>query len=139
MIKIRNMKKIITAFFIMAGSYLLQAQVGVNTQTPKATFDVVAKKTDGTTAEGVIAPRLTGDQIIAAEAHYGADQTGAIVYATAPVTTPTPWSKLECCGPCHSWTWGCASCASPDQSQPTWNPAAPSCGNRTTASAARCA
>ena len=83
------MKKIITAFFIMAGSYLLQAQVGVNTQTPKATFDVVAKKTDGTTAEGVIAPRLTGDQIIAAEAHYGADQTGAIVYATAPVTTPT--------------------------------------------------
>jgi len=66
-----------------------QVTVGGNTQ-PKATLDVVATKTDGTTTEGIIAPRLTGDQIKAADLLYGDPQNAAIVYATAPVTTPSP-------------------------------------------------
>ena len=83
------MKKNITAFFILAGSFWLHAQVGVNSQTPKATFDVVAKQTNGSTSEGIIAPRLTGDQVAAADIHYGSEQEGAIVFVTAPVTSVT--------------------------------------------------
>ncbi|MCL1868428.1 MAG: hypothetical protein FWF72_05735 [Paludibacter sp.] len=72
-------------FIALIGSASLNAQVGVNTETPAATFDVVAKKTDGSTAEGVIAPRLTGDQLKAGDSKYDNAQNGAIVFVTAPV------------------------------------------------------
>ncbi|SEW38795.1 hypothetical protein SAMN05421841_2508 [Chryseobacterium wanjuense] len=65
------------------------SQIGVNTPTPAATFDVVAKKNDGTTSEGIIAPRLSGNQIKSADARYTAPQTGALVYATNAVSAPT--------------------------------------------------
>ncbi|THV59383.1 hypothetical protein [Chryseobacterium candidae] len=80
-------KKIILFLFLL---FLFQPafpQVGINTQNPKATLDIVANKTDGSTAEGLIAPRLTGDQIKAGNFQYGIDQAGAIIYATLPVTT----------------------------------------------------
>ncbi|BFO67459.1 hypothetical protein KCF3NO3_34420 [Chryseobacterium sp. KCF3-3] len=62
-------------------------QVGINTLTPNATLDVVAKTTDGSKPEGIIAPRLTGDQIKAGDARYTANQTGNIIYATSAVGT----------------------------------------------------
>ncbi|MFV0531286.1 MAG: hypothetical protein ACK5MD_07580 [Flavobacteriales bacterium] len=68
-------------------SGLSYGQVGMATSAPKATLDIAAIKTDGSTPEGLIAPRLTGDQIKAADTKYEAAQKGAIVYATAPVTT----------------------------------------------------
>jgi len=82
------MKKIfiITTSFI---STLALSQVGLNTATPQATFDVVAIKTDGTTSEGIIAPRLSGNQIKSADARYTAPQTGTLVYATNAVSGPT--------------------------------------------------
>ena len=59
------------------------AQVTIGSgDLPAATLDVVATKTDGSTAEGVIAPRLTLAQLKAADARYLAAQTGAIVYVT---------------------------------------------------------
>ena len=64
------------------------AQVGIGTENPKATLDVEAS-TDATKTDGIIAPRLSGDDLAAKDALYGTDQTGAIVYATAPVGTPT--------------------------------------------------
>lgn len=80
------MKKLFftTSMLLSIAAY---SQVGVNTDTPKGTLDVTAKKTDGTTAEGFIAPRLTGDQIKAADAQYGTAQKGIIIYATAAVGT----------------------------------------------------
>ena len=63
-----------------------QVTVGSN-DLPNATLDVVATKTDGTTAEGIIAPRLTGDQLKSADAMYDAAQNGTLVYATAAVGT----------------------------------------------------
>ncbi|CAA7392613.1 FISUMP domain-containing protein [Chryseobacterium fistulae] len=65
---------------------LAYGQVGVNTSTPRATFDVTAKNTDGSSAEGILVPRLTGDALFSAIASnsYGADQNGAMVYVTAP-------------------------------------------------------
>ena len=60
----------------------LHAQVGINTETPKVTMHVIPSKTDGTTAEGIIAPNLTRAQLISKDAVYGTDQNGAIVYVT---------------------------------------------------------
>ena len=82
------MKKKLLLFSAIAFSGLAFGHVGINTQSPIATLDVTANATDGTTAEGLIAPRLTGDQIKSADSHYGAAQTAAIVYALSAVTTP---------------------------------------------------
>lgn len=65
------------------------AQVGINTTSPKATLHVAPKNTDGSTAEGVIAPRLTGTQIANADARYDSSLRGVIVYATSSPTTST--------------------------------------------------
>ena len=65
------------------------AQVGINTPNPAASLDVVAKKTDGTTSEGIIAPRLSGDQIKSADSRYTNPQTGTLVYATGAVNGST--------------------------------------------------
>ncbi|MDQ1162417.1 hypothetical protein QE422_002785 [Chryseobacterium sp. SORGH_AS 447] len=75
------------------------AQVGINTVTPRATLDVAPKNTDGTTAEGVIAPRLTGNQLSAADSKYTAAHTGVIVYATsAPSTSTTKTANVTAPG-----------------------------------------
>jgi hypothetical protein len=64
----------------------ISGNVGIGTNSPKATLDVAAKTTDGSLPEGLIAPRLTGDQIKAGDAQYSTNQTGTILYATSAVT-----------------------------------------------------
>ncbi|WP_147474504.1 FISUMP domain-containing protein [Chryseobacterium nematophagum] len=61
-------------------------QIGINNPSPKATLEITAKKTDGSTSEGVIPPRLTGNALFAAIAAgtYGPNQYGAVVFVTAP-------------------------------------------------------
>ncbi|WP_295230313.1 hypothetical protein [uncultured Chryseobacterium sp.] len=49
------------------------SQVGINNQNPKATLDITAKTTDGSKPEGILVPKLTGDQIKAGNAQYGSD------------------------------------------------------------------
>ncbi|WPO83399.1 hypothetical protein SD427_03395 [Chryseobacterium sp. JJR-5R] len=83
------MKKNLSAAVVIMFSVAVYSQVGINTQTPRATLDVTAKNTNGTTPEGFIPPRLTGNQVQAADVQYGAGQAGAIVYITAPVTSPS--------------------------------------------------
>ncbi len=83
------MKKNLSAAAALFLSAALYAQVGVNNTSPKATFDVTAKTTDGSKPEGLIVPRLTGNQIQSADAQYGSDQKGAMIYATAAVTSST--------------------------------------------------
>ena len=60
-------------------------QVGVNNTSPNVTLEVTAKKTDGSTSEGIIAPRLTGEALHQAELSnkYGVLQDGTIAYVTA--------------------------------------------------------
>jgi hypothetical protein len=72
------------SFAIIAGTTVF-SQVGVNTNTPQTTLDITAIAIDGSTAEGLTAPRLTGDQIKGKDTRYTAAQTGAIVYATEAV------------------------------------------------------
>lgn len=68
----------------------IYAQVGVNTATPSTTLDITGKPANVNTPDGLLPPRLTGDQLKAKDAVYGADQNGVIVYITAPVATSTP-------------------------------------------------
>lgn len=63
------------------------AQVGINTDNPNATLDVNASATMLTVSDGIIAPKLTGDQLKAKDNVYSFDQTGAIVYITQNLTT----------------------------------------------------
>jgi hypothetical protein len=65
---------------------LLFSQIGINTSNSKSTFDVTAKTTDGSRPEGLLAPRLAGDQIKAGDAQYTMDQKGNIIYATSAVS-----------------------------------------------------
>jgi len=79
------MKKqmILVLLLIVSAVMKMNAQVTIGNDTPPAaTLDVVATKTDGTTAEGFIAPRLTLSQVNVAKAQYGTAQTGAVVYIT---------------------------------------------------------
>ncbi|WP_029292841.1 hypothetical protein [Chryseobacterium hispalense] len=71
----------------------IQGQVGINTQTPEVTFDVVGKPTDVNHYDGIIPPRITGDQLAAKT--YLSSKKGAVVYVTSPATTF--WgTSLEC-------------------------------------------
>ena len=62
----------------------LSSQVGINTQSPKATLEVVGKPGDINHFDGIIPPRITGDELAAKT--YSTSQKGAFVYVTSPAT-----------------------------------------------------
>ncbi|SIR03449.1 hypothetical protein SAMN05880574_1612 [Chryseobacterium sp. RU37D] len=80
------MKKILFSLFISL-STIAFSQVGVNTTTPEATLDVVGIPTNASRLDGIIPPRITGDQLRAKT--YTNSQVGAIVYVTTPDTNPS--------------------------------------------------
>lgn len=83
------MKNLFLSIAVTA-SALLSAQtgkVGINTQNPQSTLDVVGVPSDITKLDGIIAPRLTGSQL--ATKNYTNSQTGAIVYVSTPAPTLT--------------------------------------------------
>ncbi|KQT24132.1 hypothetical protein ASG22_08940 [Chryseobacterium sp. Leaf405] len=81
------MKKIVPLLSLLLGTTAYYAQVGVNTANPQATFEVTAKTTDGSKPEGIIIPKLTGDQIKSADTQYTTAQKGVMIYATSAVGT----------------------------------------------------
>lgn len=83
------MKKNITFLFTLSLSMLTFAQVGVNTADPKATFDIQGAPTDVTKTDGIIVPRITGNQLKAKDGLYLAAQTGSMVYVTAAAAPAT--------------------------------------------------
>ncbi|MFP3834479.1 tail fiber domain-containing protein [Chryseobacterium sp. SIMBA_028] len=63
--------------------------IGINTPNPKATLDINAK-TDGTSqTEGLMIPRLTGDQIQTMTASILPGTESLMIYATASPVSPT--------------------------------------------------
>lgn len=71
------------------------AQVGISNEEPKATLDIVGKPTETATPDGVIAPRISRQQLIA-KTGYTAAQTGTIVYVTDLTgTTNAATSKIS--------------------------------------------
>lgn len=84
------MKKIVLPIIALLAFGFVSAQtydgrVGINTSTPASTLDVVGVPDDTTVLDGVIAPRITGDQLYAKT--YTTDQTGALVYVTEAATS----------------------------------------------------
>lgn len=73
------MKKIAGIISICASSIAF-AQIGINTETPKATLDVTAKK-EVLTIDGLLPPRLTRAELTEkGNTLYGKDQDGIIIY-----------------------------------------------------------
>ncbi|WES98320.1 hypothetical protein P2W68_01605 [Chryseobacterium arthrosphaerae] len=72
------------SLLILVFTIIVKAQVGVNTQTPSATLDIVGKPNLPNHFDGLIPPRITGDQL--ASKNYSILQKGAIVYVTQPAT-----------------------------------------------------
>lgn len=65
----------------------LNAQVGIGTILPKTTLEVVGKPGEVSSADGVMAPKITRAELIAKTA-YTSNQTGAILYVTDLSGTP---------------------------------------------------
>jgi hypothetical protein len=74
-------------YLLLLCSVTIFSQVGVGTTTPQTTLDIVGDPTDSSVLDGVIAPRLTGDQL--SPKTYAAAQTAAIVYVTAADSSPS--------------------------------------------------
>lgn len=78
-------KKFITALALLLNVAAF-SQVGIQTQTPQATLDVVGKPDVTTVLDGIIAPRIEGAQLRAKT--YTSSQTGTLVYVTVADTAP---------------------------------------------------
>ncbi|AYZ35227.1 hypothetical protein EGY07_06385 [Chryseobacterium indologenes] len=77
------MKKLFS-LLLFVFTIILRAQVGINTETPSATLDIIGKPDLPNHYDGIIPPRITGDQL--ATKNYSVLQKGAIVYVTQPAS-----------------------------------------------------
>ncbi|SDI30047.1 tail fiber domain-containing protein [Chryseobacterium jejuense] len=64
-------------------------RIGMNTPDPKATLDITAKTDGSSQAEGLMIPRLTGDQIQTMTASIQPGTESLMIYATARPISPT--------------------------------------------------
>lgn len=71
-------KRYVLIFFFLL--FKLSAQIGINTDKPSTTFQVVGSPDDPNTVDGIIAPRLKLSELYAKRAKYGIEQKGTIVY-----------------------------------------------------------
>ncbi|MFN3773459.1 hypothetical protein [Cloacibacterium normanense] len=62
----------------------INAQVGINTENPETTFEVVGKPNDVSHYDGILPPRISGDQL--ASKIYPFSKKGTIVFITEPAT-----------------------------------------------------
>ena len=87
------MKKNIILLGALIISGVAYSQVGIDTDTPKATLDIKASPTSTTKIDGLIAPRLKGSELKTNNTKYSADQDGAIVYITEPLASGNTSTK----------------------------------------------
>lgn len=86
------MKKIIFTIGVLV-SCTAYSQVGIDTEAPKATLDVVGKPSDLTKTDGIIAPRLKGSELKAKDALYTTDQKASLVYVTEALASADTTAK----------------------------------------------
>jgi hypothetical protein len=82
------MTKIFITIFSLA-FVTIYSQVGIDTTDPKATLDVTAKAADLSKIDGIIAPRLSGNELKSKDGLYGPNQNAAFVYATSAASPTT--------------------------------------------------
>lgn len=80
LIKNLELKKIIICAPIFIAS-IFSAQVGINNSLPQGTLDIT-KSSVSTLPDGLITPRLTGDELKAKDGTYGLLQNSTVVYVT---------------------------------------------------------
>lgn len=80
------MQKIIYSFFLFF-AIILHAQVGINTETPETTLEIVGKPNDINHYDGLLLPKITGDQL--SKKTYNNAKTGAMVFVSSPATNLT--------------------------------------------------
>lgn len=81
------MKNKLFTLALLSAGLSINAQLGINTFLPQATFDIVGSPSNTSKFDGLIAPRITGTELKVK--NYTAAQTGAIVYVTAAESAPT--------------------------------------------------
>ncbi len=78
------MKEFIYLFLLLT-AISVRGQVGINTQTPETTLDIVGKPNYPSHFDGIIPPRITGNQL--ALKSYSSAKKGAVVFVTSPPST----------------------------------------------------
>ena len=71
-------------FFFSLLTIWVSGQVGINTVSPETTLDVTGKPVDPNHYDGIIPPRITGDQL--SRKSYSISKRGAVVFVTVPAT-----------------------------------------------------
>ncbi len=87
-----TLKYVLIAPFLLIGTSVFSQQTGINTKTPNATLDVVGSNSNDT-PPGVIAPRISGNDLKALDNLYTSAQNGTIVYVTEGLTPSTTTSR----------------------------------------------
>ncbi|SFI42693.1 hypothetical protein [Halpernia frigidisoli] len=81
------MKKPLIYLFLFFAVFSHAQSVGINSNNPRATLDVVGSPLDVTKSDGIIAPRITLAQLNA-KTSYAAAQTASLIYVN-DITGPT--------------------------------------------------
>ena len=79
-----SMLVLVVIFFGTISNANAQVTIG-DTQEPKATLDI--KTTNSSIADGILLPRLTGDQLAGKGSSYGTDQNSVLVFVTAAASS----------------------------------------------------
>ena len=74
-------------FSIISINISIYAQVGINTTNPSVTLQVDGSPMVNTILDGILPPRITGNQL--QNKTYGTAQNGTLIHVTSPVTTPS--------------------------------------------------
>ncbi|HLN95211.1 MAG TPA: hypothetical protein VK183_06215 [Flavobacterium sp.] len=72
-------------------SFVSHAQVGIGTTNPASTLDIVGSASTPSIMDGLIPPRVTGNQLTAKT--YASQHVGAMIYVTATPTTTTTQTR----------------------------------------------
>lgn len=82
------------AIILLFISNLTFGQTGINTDNPKVNLHVKSDSSNLNSADGIIAPILSGNEARDKDPLYGANQTGTIVYVTSVPTPSSPKTVL---------------------------------------------
>lgn len=78
----KKMKKKILCLLFASSISISFAQTGINTKSPKTTLEVVSNPLDVNKSDGIILPKLTGNQLKAKDDLYDETMEGTIVFVT---------------------------------------------------------
>lgn len=73
-------KLLLPLALLTSGLYL--SQVGINTETPTTTLEIIGKPTNATSADGVKLPYVSIAQLIAKDNQYQSQHQGTLLYVT---------------------------------------------------------